>query len=49
VHRLPDDATELARLARRCGFGSGDALRERLARWRQDIRGAFERVMTAAP
>ena len=45
VHRLPDDAVELGRLARRCGFGSGDALRERVARWQADIRSAYERVM----
>ncbi len=47
VHRLPDDAVELGRLARRCGFGSGDALRERVGRWQRDIRAAFERVMRA--
>ena len=47
VSRLPDDATELGRLARRCGFPSGDALRERVARWQTDIRGAFERVLGA--
>jgi [glutamine synthetase] adenylyltransferase / [glutamine synthetase]-adenylyl-L-tyrosine phosphorylase len=45
VSRLPDDAIELGRLARRCGFPSGDALRERVARWQVDIRGAFERVL----
>jgi glutamate-ammonia-ligase adenylyltransferase len=45
VHRLPDDAIELGRLARRCGFGSGDALRERVGRWQRDIRAAYERVM----
>ena len=48
VHRLPDDPGELGRLARRCGFGGGDALRERLARWQRDIRAAFERVLGAA-
>jgi glutamate-ammonia-ligase adenylyltransferase len=47
VSRLPDDAIELGRLARRCGFPSGDALRERVARWQIDIRGAFERVLGA--
>ncbi|HUQ03583.1 MAG TPA: bifunctional [glutamate--ammonia ligase]-adenylyl-L-tyrosine phosphorylase/[glutamate--ammonia-ligase] adenylyltransferase [Kofleriaceae bacterium] len=47
VSRLPDDATELGRLARRCGFPSGDALRERVARWQVDVRGAFERVLGA--
>ena len=47
VSRLPHDETELARLARRCGFPSGDALRDRVARWQVDIRGAFERVLGA--
>ena len=47
VHRLPDDAIELRRLARRCGFGSGDALHERVSRWQRDVRAAFERVMSS--
>ena len=46
VHRLPDDPAELARLARRCGFPGGDALRERVARWQHDVRAAFEVIMT---
>ncbi len=45
VHRLPDDAGELARLARRCGFPGGDALRTRVAHWQREIRAAFERVL----
>ncbi len=48
VHRLPDDAIELARLARRCGFPGGDALRARVGQWQVEIRAAFERVLGAS-
>ena len=47
VHRLPDDAVELERLARRCGFPGGDELRARVSQWQHDIRAAFEHVLAA--
>ncbi|HVV87216.1 MAG TPA: hypothetical protein VHE35_29450, partial [Kofleriaceae bacterium] len=47
VHRLPHDAVELERLARRCGFPGGEALRTRVERWQLAIRAAFERVLLA--
>jgi len=48
VHRLPDDPVELEKLARRCGFPDGASLSARAARWRDDIRAAFTRVIARA-
>jgi glutamate-ammonia-ligase adenylyltransferase len=45
VHRLPDDAVELERLARRAGFPDGPSLTARTARWRDDIRAAADRIL----
>lgn len=45
VTRLPDDARELEKLARRAGFPSGEILRDRTYRWRKEIRDAYEAVM----
>jgi glutamate-ammonia-ligase adenylyltransferase len=46
VHRLPDDAIELDKLARRTGYPDGAALTARAARWRDDIRAAYLRVLS---
>jgi glutamate-ammonia-ligase adenylyltransferase len=45
VTRLPDDARELEKLARRAGFPSGELLRDRTYRWRRDIRDAYQAVL----
>jgi glutamate-ammonia-ligase adenylyltransferase len=45
VTKLPDDARELEKLARRAGFPSGEILRDRTYRWRSDIRAAYDAVM----
>jgi [glutamine synthetase] adenylyltransferase / [glutamine synthetase]-adenylyl-L-tyrosine phosphorylase len=46
VQRLPDDPRELEKLARRAGFPSGAVLRDRTARWRDDIRRAYEQILS---
>ncbi|HTJ44186.1 MAG TPA: bifunctional [glutamate--ammonia ligase]-adenylyl-L-tyrosine phosphorylase/[glutamate--ammonia-ligase] adenylyltransferase [Kofleriaceae bacterium] len=46
VHHLPDDAVELDKLARRAGFPDGARLAARAARWRDDIRAAYTRVLS---
>jgi glutamate-ammonia-ligase adenylyltransferase len=48
IHRLPDTAIELAKLARRSGFPDGAALLERVQRWQHDIRAAYLRLLRAA-
>jgi glutamate-ammonia-ligase adenylyltransferase len=48
IHRLPEAREELAKLARRCGFPSGDALLERLERWQSDVRAAYTRLLGRA-
>jgi glutamate-ammonia-ligase adenylyltransferase len=46
VHRLPEDPRELEKLARRAGFPSGGVLAERTARWRRDVRTAYDAILT---
>ncbi len=46
VRHLPRDPVELGRLARRCGFPDGAALRARVVRWQHDVRAAFDIIMT---
>jgi len=41
VHRLPETAEELAKLARRSGFPDGALLRQHVERWQRDIRQTF--------
>ncbi len=45
VQRLPADPGELAKLARRAGFEDGDELRERVERWRDEIRRAYDLII----
>jgi glutamate-ammonia-ligase adenylyltransferase len=47
VHHLPAVPLELERLARRAGFPDGPRLTRALDRWRDDIRGAYLRVVAA--
>jgi len=49
VHRLPDDAGELDKLARRAGYPSGEVLRAHVERWRTEIRAAYEVIMATRP
>ncbi len=47
VQRLPAAGPELEKLARRAGYPTGSELASTLARWREEIRAAFSRVMRA--
>ena len=44
IHRLPASREELDKLARRTGFPAGDALLDRVDRWRSEIRTAYDRA-----
>ena len=45
VHRLPDDPTELEKLARRAGYPDGGSLRDAYARWTRAVRTTFDRLL----
>ncbi len=45
VNHLPGDPRELAKLARRTSFPSGEVLRLRVERWQRDIRGAYATIL----
>lgn len=48
IHRLPESAIELDRLARRSGFPDGPVLREHVERWQRDVRSAYLRLLATA-
>jgi glutamate-ammonia-ligase adenylyltransferase len=47
THRLPDSKVELDKLARRSGFPDGAVLLEHIERWQHDVRGAYQRLLSA--
>ncbi|HEY5934475.1 MAG TPA: hypothetical protein VIU61_07570, partial [Kofleriaceae bacterium] len=47
THRLPDSKVELDKLARRSGFPDGAVLLEHVERWQHDVRGAYQRLLSA--
>ncbi|MCE9580394.1 MAG: hypothetical protein K8W52_45165, partial [Deltaproteobacteria bacterium] len=47
VHHLPTEPRELDRLARRAGFPDGPRLAREVARWRDEIRAAYLRIVAA--